>query len=150
MNSYNDSYCRAFAIKDDFFCLFKGTPKNLMGLRQQYELSKSVNEVLFSIETYKTFKDRVPYPPSQMVGHLEGQFAFVIFDRCTRTIVTATVSTCHLRKCLDFFGIFFTLRGFPGLHFFFYLDRFSIKDSWNCKFKLLKFIILRGCGNSGI
>jgi len=83
---------RSFAVKDDCFCLFEGTLENLPGLRQQYGLSKSVNEVLFVIEAYKTFRDRAPYPASQMVGHLQGQFAFVIFDRCTGTVFSATDS----------------------------------------------------------
>lgn len=83
---------RSFAVKDDCFCLFEGALENLPSLRQQYGLSKSVDEVMFVIEAYKTFRDRAPYPASKMVGHLEGQFAFVLFDRCTKTVFTATDS----------------------------------------------------------
>jgi len=83
---------RSFAVKDDCFCLFEGILENLPSLRQQYGLSKSVNEVLLVIEAYKAFRDRAPYTAGQMVGHLEGQYAFVIFDSCTRTVFTATDS----------------------------------------------------------
>ena len=50
------------------------------------------------IKAYKTFRDRAPYPASKMVGHLEGQFAFVLFDRCTKTVFTATVSSIQYFK----------------------------------------------------
>nr|ABK25344.1 unknown [Picea sitchensis] len=83
---------RSFAVKDDCFCLFEGTLENLASLRQEYGLSKCVNEVLFVIEAYRTFRDRAPYPACKMVGHLEGQFAFVIFDRGTKTVFTAADS----------------------------------------------------------
>lgn len=83
---------RSFAVKDDCFCLFEGTLENLTSLKQQYGLSKSVDEVVLVIEAYKAFRDRAPYPASQMVGHLEGQFAFVLFDRCTKTVFAATDS----------------------------------------------------------
>lgn len=83
---------RSFAVKDDCFCLFEGALENLPSLRQQYGLSKSVDEVMLVIEAYKAFRDRAPYPASKMVGHLEGQFAFVLFDRCTKTVFTATDS----------------------------------------------------------
>jgi len=83
---------RSFAVKDDCFGLFEGHLENLPSLRQQYGLSKSINEVVLVIEAYKTFRDRAPYPASKMVGHLQGQFAFVIFDRGTGTVFTATDS----------------------------------------------------------
>lgn len=81
---------RSFAAKDEIFCLFEGTLENLMSLRQQYGLSKSVNEGLFVIEAYKTLRDRAPYPASHVVGHLDGQFAFIILDRATASIFVAT------------------------------------------------------------
>lgn len=87
---------RSFAVKDDCFCLFEGTLDNLPSLRQQYGLSKCVNEVLLVIEAYKTFRDRAPYPASKMVGHLEGQFAFVIFDRSTKTVFMAADSNAKV------------------------------------------------------
>uniref|UniRef100_A0A0C9RIF7 TSA: Wollemia nobilis Ref_Wollemi_Transcript_16663_1065 transcribed RNA sequence n=1 Tax=Wollemia nobilis TaxID=56998 RepID=A0A0C9RIF7_9CONI len=83
---------RSFAVKDDCFCLFEGTLQNLSNLRQEYGLSKSVSEVLLVIEAYRTLRDRAPYPATKVVGHLEGQFAFVLFDRSTQTIFTATDS----------------------------------------------------------
>lgn len=83
---------RSFAAKDEIFCLFEGTLENLVSLRQQYGLSKSVNEGLLVIEAYKTLRDRAPYPASHVVGHLEGQFAFIILDRATASIFVATDS----------------------------------------------------------
>lgn len=83
---------RSFTVKDDIFCLFEGTLENLPSLRQQYGLSKSVNEGLLVIEAYKTLRDRAPYPASHVVGHLDGQFAFIILDRATSSIFVATDS----------------------------------------------------------
>lgn len=83
---------RSFAVKDDCFCFFEGNLENLPSLRQQYGLSKSVNEVLLVIDAYRTLRDRAPYPATKVVGHLEGQFAFVIFDRTIQTVFVATDS----------------------------------------------------------
>jgi len=83
---------RSFTVKDEIFCLFEGTLENLTSLRQQYGLSKSVNEGLLVIEAYKTLRDRAPYPASHVVGHLDGQFAFIILDKTTGSIFVATDS----------------------------------------------------------
>ncbi|KAH9312603.1 hypothetical protein KI387_027638, partial [Taxus chinensis] len=83
---------RSFAVKDDCFCLFEGTLENLTSLRQQYGLSKSVNEVLLVIDAYRTLRDRAPYPATKVVAHLEGQFTFIIFDRSSQTVFVATDS----------------------------------------------------------
>lgn len=83
---------RSFAVKDEIFCLFEGTLENLTSLRQQYGLSKSVNEVSLVIEAYKTLRDRKPYPASHVVGHFEGRFAFIILDKTTKSIFAATDS----------------------------------------------------------
>eukprot|EP01018_Ginkgo_biloba_P025652 Gb_16125 [translate_table: standard] len=80
---------RLFAVKDDCFCLFEGTLENLPSLRQQYGLPKTINEVILVIEAYKALRDRAPYPATQVVGHLDGRFAFVIFDKSTGTVFTA-------------------------------------------------------------
>lgn len=81
---------RSFAVKDDIFCLFEGALDNLGSLKQQYGLAKSANEVLLVIEAYKALRDRAPYPPSHVVGHLEGSFAFIVFDKSTSTLFVAT------------------------------------------------------------
>ncbi|XP_058083186.1 stem-specific protein TSJT1 [Magnolia sinica] len=81
---------RSFAVKDEIFCLFEGMLENLGSLRQQYGLSKSVNEVVLVIEAYKALRDRAPYPPNRVVGHLVGNFAFVVFDNSTSTLFVAT------------------------------------------------------------
>lgn len=85
-------YRRSFAVKDEIFCLFEGALDNLGSLKQQYGLSKSANEVVLVIEAYKALRDRAPYPINQVVGHLIGNFSFVVFDKSTSTLFVATVS----------------------------------------------------------
>ena len=89
-------YGRAFAVKDEVFCLFEGSLDNLASLRQQYGLAKSANEVLLVIEAYKALRDRAPYPANHVVSHLSGNFAFIVFDRSTSTLFVASVSKSHL------------------------------------------------------
>lgn len=89
---------RSFAVKDDMFCLFEGALHNLGSLKQQYGLAKSANEVLLVIEAYKALRDRAPYPANRVVGHLEGNFAFMVFDKSTSTLFVATVSIPTYRK----------------------------------------------------
>ncbi|EHA8589363.1 stem-specific protein TSJT1 [Cocos nucifera] len=81
---------RSFAAKDDIFCLFEGVLDNLGSLKQQYGLSKTANEVVLVIEAYKALRDRAPYPPSFMLAHLPGNFAFVLFDKSTSSILVAS------------------------------------------------------------
>ncbi|CAK9162349.1 unnamed protein product [Ilex paraguariensis] len=81
---------RSFAVKDEIFCLFEGALDNLGSLKQQYGLAKSANEAVLVIEAYKALRDRAPYPPNHVVGHLEGNFAFVVFDKSTSTLFVAT------------------------------------------------------------
>ncbi|KAJ7550387.1 hypothetical protein O6H91_07G107800 [Diphasiastrum complanatum] len=80
---------RTFAVVDDIFCVFVGVLDNLPSLRQQYGLSKNVDEVKQVIEIYRALRDRAPYPVDQVMGDLSGQFAFVLFDNHTRTILAA-------------------------------------------------------------
>ena len=87
----NAILCRLFAAKDEIYCLFKGVLTNLGSLRQQYGLSKSADEVVLVIEAYKALRDRAPYPPSFMLAHLTGNFAFVLFDKSTSSILVASV-----------------------------------------------------------
>jgi len=81
---------RSFAAKDEIFCLFEGVLDNLGSLRQQYGLSKSANEVTLVIEAYKALRDRAPYPPSFMLTHLSGSYAFVLFDKSTSSLLVAS------------------------------------------------------------
>ncbi|KAL6581788.1 hypothetical protein OROMI_005802 [Orobanche minor] len=81
---------RSFAVKDEVFSLFEGALDNLGSLKQQYGLAKSANEVLLVIEAYKALRDRAPYPPNHVVGHLKGNFAFIVFDKSTSTLFIAT------------------------------------------------------------
>lgn len=79
-------------MKDEIFSLFEGALDNLGSLRQQYGLAKSANEVVLVIEAYKALRDRAPYPPNHVVGHLSGSFAFIVFDKSTSTLFVASVS----------------------------------------------------------
>ncbi|KHG19048.1 Stem-specific TSJT1 [Gossypium arboreum] len=85
-----DDGCRSFGVKDDIFCLFEGMLDNLGSLRQQYGLAKCADEVMLVIEAYKALRDRAPYPPSHVVGHLAGNFAFLVFDKSTSTLFVAS------------------------------------------------------------
>ncbi|CAA2990400.1 Hypothetical predicted protein [Olea europaea subsp. europaea] len=89
---YNQSVLqpRSFAVKDEMFCLFEGALDNLGSLKQQYGLAKSADEVLLVIEAYKALRDRAPYPANRVVGHLEGNFAFMVFDKSTSSLFVAT------------------------------------------------------------
>ncbi|KAL1803873.1 hypothetical protein ACET3Z_032520 [Daucus carota] len=80
---------RSFAVKDEIFCLFEGALDNLGSLKQQYGLAKSANEVVLVIEAYKALRDRAPYPPNHVVGHLDGSFAFIVFDKSNSTLFVA-------------------------------------------------------------
>jgi len=80
---------RSFAVKDEIFCLFEGALDNLGSLKQQYGLAKSANDVVLIIEAYKTLRDRAPYPPNHVVSHLDGNFAFIVFDKSTSTLFVA-------------------------------------------------------------
>ncbi|OMO95277.1 hypothetical protein CCACVL1_05448 [Corchorus capsularis] len=81
---------RSFAVKDEIFCLFEGALDNLGSLKQQYGLAKSANEVILVIEAYKALRDRAPYPPNHVVGHLSGSFAFIVYDKSTSTLFVAS------------------------------------------------------------
>lgn len=81
---------RSFGVKDEIFCLFEGVLHNLGSLRQEYGLAKSANEETLVIEAYKALRDRAPYPPSRVVGHLLGDFSFVLFDHSTSTLFVAS------------------------------------------------------------
>ncbi|KAM7527166.1 hypothetical protein LguiB_030576 [Lonicera macranthoides] len=81
---------RSFGVKEEIFCLFQGVLHNLGSLRQEYGLAKSADEVVLIIEAYKALRDRAPYPPSHVVGHLEGNFSFVVFDASTSTLFVAS------------------------------------------------------------
>ncbi|CAN6339615.1 unnamed protein product [Urochloa humidicola] len=81
---------RSFAAKDDIFCLFEGVLDNLGRLNQQYGLSKGANEVVLVIEAYKTLRDRAPYPASFMLSQLTGNYAFVLFDMSTNSLLVAS------------------------------------------------------------
>lgn len=96
-------------MKDEIFCLFEGALDNLGSLRHQYGLAKSANEVILVIEAYKALRDRAPYPPNHVVGHLSGSFGFIVFDKSTNTLFVASVSHypyIHLASSLVKLSIF--------------------------------------------
>lgn len=77
---------RSFAVVDGIFCLFEGNLQNLATLRQEYGLAKNVTEVMLIIEAYRTLRDRGPFPADKVVGDLNGQFVFVLFDTSNRNV----------------------------------------------------------------
>lgn len=81
---------RKLAVKDEIFCLFEGALHNLGSLNQYYGLAKSTNESVLVIEAYKALRDRAPYPPNHVIGHLEGDFSFIVFDKSTSTLFVAS------------------------------------------------------------
>lgn len=83
--------CRSLGVVDDIFCMFKGNLENLPQLRQQYGLSKAVNETSLVIEMYRSLRDRAPYPADQVVKSLHGHFNFLLFDSKTRSVFVAAV-----------------------------------------------------------
>ncbi|ONK81503.1 uncharacterized protein A4U43_C01F29850 [Asparagus officinalis] len=89
-DAQNSSRQRSFAVKDDIFCVFEGTLENLGSMKQYYGLAKNANEVVLMIEAYKALRDRAPYPTNRMLGHLDGSFAFVVFDKATSRVLVAS------------------------------------------------------------
>mgnify|MGYP000241052937 FL=1 len=51
-----------------------------------------MSEALLVIEAYRALRDRAPFPPDQVVGDLEGGFAFIVYDNHTHKIFVASVS----------------------------------------------------------
>lgn len=84
-------YGRSFAAKDEIFCLFEGALHNLGSLNQHYGLSKRANESVLVIEAYRALRDRAPHPTNHVIGHLDGDFSFIIFDKSTSTLLVASV-----------------------------------------------------------
>lgn len=78
---------------DDIFCVFQGALGNIPLLKQQYGLGKTTTEDIIVIETYRSLRDRGPYPIDQVVRDLNGKFAFVLFDSSSNSIFIAAVST---------------------------------------------------------
>ncbi|KAG6594612.1 Stem-specific protein TSJT1 [Cucurbita argyrosperma subsp. argyrosperma] len=78
-----------FCGLDEMYCMFKGSLNNLSRLNKQYGLSKATNEAMFVIEAYRTLRDRGPYPADQVLKELEGNFAFVVFDRKAGSVFAA-------------------------------------------------------------
>lgn len=97
---------RSIVVLDDIFCIFVGTLANVADLRHHYGLPRQVTEAMVVVEAYKTLRDRAPYPPDQVVKHLDGKFAFIIFDARTNTLFIARVSYDDklISGCFSFLG----------------------------------------------
>ncbi|KAJ1381902.1 Nucleophile aminohydrolase, N-terminal [Sesbania bispinosa] len=80
---------RSIVVLDDIFCIFVGTLANIADLRHHYGLPRQATEAMIVVEAYKTLRDRAPYPPDQVFKHLDGKFAFIIFDARTNTLFVA-------------------------------------------------------------
>ncbi|XP_038881367.1 stem-specific protein TSJT1-like [Benincasa hispida] len=87
--SHSAHHQMLFCGLDEMYCMFKGSLNNLSRLNKQYGLSKATNEAMFVIEAYRTLRDRGPYPADQVLKELEGNFAFVVFDRKAGTVFAA-------------------------------------------------------------
>ncbi|RZB82590.1 Stem-specific protein TSJT1 [Glycine soja] len=79
----------SIVVLDDIFCIFMGSLANIAELRHHYGLARQATEAMIVIEAYKALRDRAPYPPDQVVKHLDGKFAFIIFDAKTYTLFKA-------------------------------------------------------------
>lgn len=80
---------RSIVVLDDIFCIFVGSLGNIADLRHHYGLPRQATEAMIVVEAYKVLRDRAPYPPDQVVKHLDGKFAFIIFDARTNTLFLA-------------------------------------------------------------
>lgn len=80
---------RSVVVLNDIFCIFMGALANIAELRHHYGLPRQATEAMIVVEAYKVLRDRAPYPPDQVVKHLEGKFAFIIFDAKTNTLFIA-------------------------------------------------------------
>ncbi|XP_061375569.1 stem-specific protein TSJT1-like [Gastrolobium bilobum] len=80
---------RSIVVLDDIFCIFVGNLANIADLRHHYGLPRQATEAMIVVEAYKALRDRAPYPPDQVVKHLDGKFAFVIFDARTNILFLA-------------------------------------------------------------
>ncbi|KAG4948451.1 hypothetical protein AAZX31_15G070800 [Glycine max] len=80
---------RCIVVLDDIFCIFMGALANIAELRHHYGLPRQATEAMIVIEAYKALRDRAPYPPDQVAKHLDGKFAFIIFDAKTYTLFIA-------------------------------------------------------------
>ena len=69
-----------------------GALANIAELRHDDGLPRQATEAMIVIEAYKALRDRAPYPPDQVAKHLDGKFAFIIFDAKTYTLFKARVS----------------------------------------------------------
>ncbi|KGN49214.1 stem-specific protein TSJT1 [Cucumis sativus] len=87
--SHSTHHQMLFCGLDEMYCMFKGSLNNLSRLNKQYGLSKATNEAMFVIEAYRTLRDRGPYPADQVLKELEGNFAFVVFDRKAGSVFAA-------------------------------------------------------------
>ncbi|KAB2065211.1 Stem-specific TSJT1 [Gossypium arboreum] len=85
----SSTYKRLFCGVDEMHCIFMGNLNNLCSLLRQYGLSRGTNEAMFIIEAYRTLRDRGPYPPHQVLNHIEGSYGFVIYDAKARTVFAA-------------------------------------------------------------
>lgn len=88
-------WIRSIVVLDDIFCVFVGALENIADLRHHYGLPRQATEAMIVIEAYKVLRDRAPYPPDQVVKHLDGKFAFIIFDARTHTLFIARVRSDH-------------------------------------------------------
>ncbi|XVF27661.1 hypothetical protein REPUB_Repub14bG0127800 [Reevesia pubescens] len=83
------NYQRLFCGVDEIYCIFLGSLNNLCSLLRQYGLSKGSNEAMFTIEAYRTLRDRGPFPAHQVLKDLEGSYGFVVYDSKAGSVFAA-------------------------------------------------------------
>ncbi|GAB2298688.1 hypothetical protein Dimus_032760 [Dionaea muscipula] len=89
-SKYQNSHQRRLLCgMDEMYCIFVGHLNNLSSLLKQYGLAKNTNEAMFVLESYRTLRDRGPYPADQVLKDLDGSFGFVIYDRNAASVFAA-------------------------------------------------------------
>ncbi|KAI7983830.1 Stem-specific protein TSJT1 [Camellia lanceoleosa] len=69
--------------------MFQGQIENVSPLKKQSRLNKTANEVIIVVGAYKTLRDRGLYPADQVLRDLHGKFAFILYDRSSKTTFVA-------------------------------------------------------------
>ncbi|PON96070.1 Nucleophile aminohydrolase, N-terminal [Trema orientale] len=69
--------------------LANGNFMALSHLRRHYGLPRQATEAIVVVEAYKVLRDRAPYPIDQVIKDLQGNFAFILFDAPSGTLLAA-------------------------------------------------------------
>ncbi|RDX60230.1 Stem-specific protein TSJT1, partial [Mucuna pruriens] len=64
--------------------------EKLVNAPKELKSPASLNSCTKAKATYRTLRDRGPYPADQVLKELEGSFGFVIYDYKDRTVFVAS------------------------------------------------------------